>query len=110
MAPLQFVPFSSAVDAAFWHVLSQRKLEVYKLDDAARPLQGYYATGGPPELPPRLCLDAHAFVDHDDDGAAGIPASSFRARGTLLNANTVEAFKAFDKQVRRPACSLARAA
>lgn len=39
---LQFVPFSSAVDAAFWHRLTQNKLEVYQLDDKPKPLQGYY--------------------------------------------------------------------
>lgn len=39
---LQFVPFSSAVDAAFWHRLTQNKLELYQLDDKPKPLQGYY--------------------------------------------------------------------
>lgn len=39
---IQFAPFGSAVDAAFWHRLTQNKLEVYQLDDKAKPLQGYY--------------------------------------------------------------------
>lgn len=39
---VQFAPFSSAVDAAFWHRLTQKKLEVYQLDDKPKPLQGYY--------------------------------------------------------------------
>lgn len=39
---VQFAPFSSAVDAAFWHRLTQKKLEVYQLDDKPKPLQGHY--------------------------------------------------------------------
>ena len=39
---VQFAPFSSAVDAAFWHRLTQNKLEIYQLDDKPKPLQGYY--------------------------------------------------------------------
>ena len=39
---IQFAPFSSAVDAAFWHRLTQNKLEVYQLDDKPKRLQGYY--------------------------------------------------------------------
>lgn len=39
---VQFAPYSSAVDAAFWHRLTQNKLEIYQLDDKPKPLQGYY--------------------------------------------------------------------
>lgn len=39
---VQFAPYSSAVDAAFWHRLTQNKLEIYQLDDKPQPLQGYY--------------------------------------------------------------------
>jgi len=39
---VQFAPFSSAVDAAFWHRLTKNKLEVYQLDDKPKSLQGYY--------------------------------------------------------------------
>ena len=39
---VQFAPYSSAVDAAFWHRLTQNKLEVYQLDDKPKPLRGYY--------------------------------------------------------------------
>lgn len=40
--PIQFAPFSSAVDAAFWHRLTKNKLEVYQLDDKPKPIRGYY--------------------------------------------------------------------
>ena len=39
---LQFVPFSSAIEVGFWHELTRKKLEVYKLDDSARKVKGYY--------------------------------------------------------------------
>ena len=39
---VQFAPFCSAVDAAFWHRLTQNKLEVYQLDDKPKPIKGYY--------------------------------------------------------------------
>lgn len=43
---LQFVPFSSRLDAGFWHELSQRKLEKYQLSEAAREIHGYYSNSG----------------------------------------------------------------
>ena len=39
---VQFAPFSSAIDAAFWHKLTQNKLDVYHLDDKPRNLQAYF--------------------------------------------------------------------
>ena len=39
---LQFVPFASRLEAGFWHELSQRKLEKYKLSEDARDIYGYY--------------------------------------------------------------------
>ena len=39
---VQFAPFSSAVDVAFWHKLKENKLEIYQLDDKPKPLQANY--------------------------------------------------------------------
>ena len=39
---LLFVPFNSALDGGFWHKLSQLKLDVYGLDDKAKPISGFY--------------------------------------------------------------------
>ena len=39
---LQFVPFASAIDVGFWHKLTQKKLEDFKLDDSARTVRGSY--------------------------------------------------------------------
>lgn len=42
---LQFVPFSSALDAGFWHELTQKKLNEYKLDESPKTIKGYYYNG-----------------------------------------------------------------
>ena len=42
---LQFAPFSSALDVGFWHRLTRKKLEVYKLDDTPKQINGYYYNG-----------------------------------------------------------------
>ncbi|KAI9019505.1 hypothetical protein CLU79DRAFT_804841 [Phycomyces nitens] len=68
MPILQFAPFSSAVDAAFWQTLAQKKLDDFQLSDDARPLSGYYtlghtltSQGQPVPIAPRLCLTSQAF-------------------------------------------------
>ncbi|KAM7429954.1 Autophagy protein 7 [Porites harrisoni] len=90
---LQFVPFSSAVDAAFWHRLTQNKLEVYQLDDKPKPLQGYYVNSDPAGLPCRFNLDYHAFSTD-----RRVPLKTFPLQGTLINTNTIEAFRTLDKK------------
>ncbi|TPX37245.1 hypothetical protein SmJEL517_g01103 [Synchytrium microbalum] len=105
---LQFEPLSSAVEATFWHQFSQRKIDVYKLDDSAVDVYGYYSTGqvlSIPQpksdahvaeaIPARLCLGVGAF-----DGrhvTCGLPPYSFRAPGVLKNTNTIEEFQSVDK-------------
>lgn len=44
LIPTPSLPQSSA-DAGFWHALSSRKLEEFKLDDSHRAITGYYAAG-----------------------------------------------------------------
>ncbi|KAM4022946.1 ubiquitin-like modifier-activating enzyme ATG7 [Anomaloglossus baeobatrachus] len=90
---LQFVPFASALDAGFWHQLTQKKLNEYRLDESAKPIQGHYYNGDPPGLPSRLTLEFSAF-----DTKAHIPARSCPALGSLYNTNTLDSFKKFDKK------------
>ncbi|XP_074619592.1 ubiquitin-like modifier-activating enzyme ATG7 [Acropora palmata] len=90
---VQFAPFSSAVDAAFWHRLTQKKLEVYQLDDKPKPLQGYYVNSDPAGLHCRFNLDYNAFsLDKR------IPQNTFKMKGRLVNTNTVEGFRNCDKK------------
>lgn len=42
---LQFAPFSSALEAGFWHQLTQKKLNDYRLDESPKSIKGYYYNG-----------------------------------------------------------------
>uniref|UniRef100_A0A3Q3J1I1 Ubiquitin-like modifier-activating enzyme ATG7 n=1 Tax=Monopterus albus TaxID=43700 RepID=A0A3Q3J1I1_MONAL len=90
---LQFAPFSSALEAGFWHQLTQRKLNDYRLDESPKSIKGYYYNGDSDGLPTRLTLEFSAF---DVDGPT--PAHCCPAIGTLYNTNTLDAFKTTDKK------------
>ncbi|XP_064930898.1 ubiquitin-like modifier-activating enzyme ATG7 isoform X9 [Columba livia] len=93
ISKLQFAPFSSALDAGFWHELTQKKLNEYRLDETPKVIKGYYYNGDPLGLPARLTLEFSAF-----DMNASIPARCCPAFGTLYNTNTLETFKSCDKK------------
>ncbi|KAJ3244781.1 Autophagy protein 7 [Chytriomyces hyalinus] len=80
---IQFAPLSSAVDANFWHSLSQRKMDLLRLDASLISISATVQT------PNNLCVDGDSF----DSKPTTFSASS----GTLLNTNTVEDFKNRDK-------------
>ncbi|XP_036387035.1 ubiquitin-like modifier-activating enzyme ATG7 isoform X1 [Megalops cyprinoides] len=90
---LQFAPFCSALEAGFWHQLTQKKLNDYRLDESPKSIKGYYYNGDPVGLPTRLTLEFSAF-----DVTGPTPARCCPAFGTLYNTNTLEAFKSCDKK------------
>nr|BAE42750.1 unnamed protein product [Mus musculus] len=94
LAKLQFAPFNSALDVGFWHELTQKKLNEYRLDEAPKDIKGYYYNGDSAGLPTRLTLEFSAF-----DMSASTPAHCCPAMGTLHNTNTLEAFKTADKKL-----------
>ncbi|KAF8951976.1 Autophagy protein 7, partial [Entomortierella lignicola] len=106
---LQFEPWASAVEAPFWQVLTQRKMDVFKLDDSLQPIQGYYFTGQQVRvpgkdttiaMPARLCLGTGAFSDDtatDRSQSNRTPAFTFLAPGIVKNTNTIEDFKSIDR-------------
>ncbi|XP_025070949.1 ubiquitin-like modifier-activating enzyme ATG7 isoform X9 [Alligator sinensis] len=94
ISKLQFVPFTSALDARFWHELTQKKLNEYRLDESPKVIKGYYYNGDPVGLPARLTLEFSAF-----DVNAVTPARCCPAIGTLYNTNTFESFKSCDKKL-----------
>ncbi|KAF9962752.1 Autophagy protein 7 [Modicella reniformis] len=107
---LQFHPWASAVEAPFWQVLTQRKMDVFQLDDTHKPILGYYATGQQVRvpgrdtsvaLPARFCLGTGAFSDESvsehHNSTSRIPAFMFPAPGIVKNTNTIEDFKSIDK-------------
>lgn len=57
LSKLQFAPFNSALDVGFWHELTQKKLNEYRLDEAPKDIKGYYYNGrqSPPASSPSAC-------------------------------------------------------
>ncbi|BFZ65103.1 Autophagy protein 7 [Saitoella coloradoensis] len=89
--PVLFAPFSSTVDAAFWHALSNQKIDLDGLNDSAREVVGQYkqGMGGGScwlELGPNALR-----IDEETSGGY------CRAKGTIKNCNTIEDFKRLDK-------------
>ncbi|CAG8519675.1 3466_t:CDS:10 [Gigaspora rosea] len=103
---VQFVPFSSAVEAPFWHTLSTRKIDVYKLDDTPQSILGYYSVGyslrsqhdteANITMPARLYLGTGAF-DTDATSFSRLPPFTYPSPGAIKNTNTIEEFKNLDK-------------
>ncbi|KAF3856134.1 hypothetical protein F7725_016857 [Dissostichus mawsoni] len=83
----------SALEAGFWHQLTQKKLNDYRLDESPKCIKGYYYNGDPLGLPTRLTLEFSAF---EVDGPT--PARCCPTVGTLYNTNTLDAFKTSDKK------------
>lgn len=104
MVIVQFTPFASTVSPAFWHTLSKVKLEVQKLSSDALPIVASYRagrtfrdreTGVDVSLPSALSLTEDAFNPADQVRLS--PGVSI-SRGHFKNFNTIEEFKASDKQ------------
>ncbi|XP_060072759.1 ubiquitin-like modifier-activating enzyme ATG7 [Ylistrum balloti] len=90
---LQFAPFNSFLDAGFWHNLSDKKLNIYGLDETPKPIHGFYFNGDPVGVPCRMNVEYTAF---DEDFKT--PARCFKTLGTLHTTNTIETFKECDKK------------
>ncbi|CAG8462812.1 27311_t:CDS:10 [Dentiscutata erythropus] len=103
---VQFVPFSSAVEAPFWHTLSTRKIDLYKLDDTSQSILGYYSVGYSIRsqhdtetnitMPARLYLGTGAF-DTEATSFSHLPPFTYPSPGAIKNTNTIEEFKTLDK-------------
>lgn len=89
---LQFVPFSNALDNGFWHVLTQLKLDVYRIDDKPVKLMGYYCNSDPDGIVPHLNVDSNALSE-----SFVTPPRCYASHGMLKNTNTMEDFKNLDK-------------
>ncbi|WFD36696.1 dCMP deaminase [Malassezia cuniculi] len=86
---VQFVPFVSLVEPAFWHAYARLKLDELRLDDSQIPISATYSP------PLAVCED-------EADGAAGctlrVGADGLHAKsGRLVQFNTLQAFKSADK-------------
>ena len=88
---LQFLPFMSTIESGFWSNLADLKLNVYKLDNSRKDIQGFYSNSDAERLPCRHALEYSAFTNNDKP-----PPLCFVSHGSLYNSNTIEDFKTFD--------------
>lgn len=121
---LQFTPFSSIVQPAFWHELTKLKIDVLKLSQDAVPILGSYSvgrsvldreTGQEVALGCNLVVGGDAFAGPEGArwavyfsellkgteltvGQPRPPPHSVTVRGALKNFNTIEDFKNVNKQ------------
>ncbi|XP_064488409.1 ubiquitin-like modifier-activating enzyme ATG7 [Ornithodoros turicata] len=89
---LQYVPFASALDTGFWYELTQRILNIYRLDDSPVPIWASYSCNLASGLPALANLDYKAFQLDTE-----IPPASCPLHGFLCNMNTLDAMKEIDK-------------
>lgn len=114
---LQFQTLSSAVEVPFWAELERKKIDLFKLDDSARAIQGWYAAASAADQPARLCIGQDAWLE---EGASptryisifrmkmllngkrkqrfsvSLPPFQYPALGSIKNTNTLEEFKRFN--------------
>ncbi|CAH9100522.1 unnamed protein product [Cuscuta epithymum] len=101
---LRFLPFQSLVDAGFWHRLSSLKLNQLGLDDSPIPITGFYAPCSHHQVSNHLTLLAESLPHEHGENmfSSHLKSQGNRNRcpipGTLYNTNTLEAFRALDKQ------------
>ncbi|XP_067632933.1 ubiquitin-like modifier-activating enzyme ATG7 [Eurosta solidaginis] len=98
---LQYSPLQSFVNPTFWHKLSDIKLNHDRLSDAPKPIHGYYTNYNA-----KGCLLETDYSSFNGDFVA--PRHFQPAAGTLYNKNTIEEFKAIDKNklLRSEGCKL----
>ncbi|KZT18854.1 E1-like protein-activating [Neolentinus lepideus HHB14362 ss-1] len=101
MPIVQFAPFSSLVQPAFWHELTSLKIDVLKLSDESVPVRASYTAGRTikdRETGKDVALGCNLTVGGDafsKDFQA--PPNAVAATGVFKNYNTIEEFKAADK-------------
>ncbi|KAI0634643.1 E1-like protein-activating [Trametes polyzona] len=101
MTIVQFAPFQSLVQPAFWHALTNLKIDVLRLSDDALPVHATYSsgravkdreTGKEIALGCNLTLGDDAFSDNPH-----VPQNAVLVKGSFKNFNTIEDFKNADK-------------
>ncbi|CCM07128.1 uncharacterized protein FIBRA_09464 [Fibroporia radiculosa] len=101
MPIVQFAPFSSLVQPAFWHALTDLKIDVLRLSDEAIPVSGSYSSGRSVkdrETGTEIALGCNLSVGGEAfQTAVQAPSHSVPVTGVFKNFNTIEEFKAADK-------------
>ncbi|KAK0660398.1 Ubiquitin-like modifier-activating enzyme atg7 [Lasiodiplodia hormozganensis] len=93
MATVQYAPWSSDIELAFYASLASLKINHDKLDDSARKILGLYEIRptDTPERSSRMQILGSALTTDEP------PAGYYRAEGILKNVNTIEAYKNLDR-------------
>ncbi|KIW05636.1 E1-like protein-activating enzyme Gsa7p/Apg7p [Verruconis gallopava] len=93
MKPLQFAPWSSDIELAFYATLASLKIDKDRLDDSARKVLGLYELkpGDKPERSARMQIHSTALTTDE------APGGYYRAEGYIKNYNTIEEYKNADR-------------
>eukprot|EP00435_Cladocopium_sp_Y103_P037004 s2894_g9.t1 len=84
-----FEPLQVAPEVSFWQELSQRKLDIWRLDSSNVPFTAFYEASQASGVPAKCFLQKNAF------DAAKVPAGAGKVIGELKNFNTEEEFRTF---------------
>ncbi|KAJ8616464.1 hypothetical protein MRB53_035836 [Persea americana] len=100
---LQFAPFQSAVDEAFWRRLSSLKLDTLGLDQSPIEITGFYAPCSHPQVSKHLTLLSESLPPDPSEQLPSLGMSRGNRNkcpvpGILYNTNTLESFHALDKR------------
>ncbi|TKA83706.1 hypothetical protein B0A55_00304 [Friedmanniomyces simplex] len=91
--PLQYAPWTSDIELAFYSALANLKINHDKLDSSARKVLGLYELNhkDSPERSSRMQIHASALTSDDS------PQGFYRAEGLIRNYNTAEEFRNVNK-------------
>ncbi|KAK9814486.1 hypothetical protein WJX72_006655 [[Myrmecia] bisecta] len=91
---LQFQPFQSAIDVAFWTELGHYKLDKLRLSEDAVPIHGHYSASCQTDVPSILQLERSSL---EETQASPSSMGTCEVAGTLYNLNTLDRFKTLDR-------------
>ncbi|PPJ56497.1 hypothetical protein CBER1_07643 [Cercospora berteroae] len=93
LQPLQYAPWTTDVELAFYSALASLKINHDKLDSSARKVLGLYEIkhSDAPERSTRMQIHGSALTNDET------PNGLYRAEGLIKNFNTVEEFREVDK-------------
>ncbi|KAF2102031.1 E1-like protein-activating [Rhizodiscina lignyota] len=93
MSSVQYAPWTSDVELAFYASLANLKINHDMLDDSARKVRGLYEVrpSDKPERSSRMQIHGNALTTDE------VPATFYRAEGIFKNVNTLEEYKNIDR-------------
>nr|AAW25611.1 SJCHGC09356 protein [Schistosoma japonicum] len=97
MSVLQYIPFETVVDTAFWHSLADRKLSEYRLSEGPFKISAQFTNSHALGVSPRLSVDVTSFCDTNVKRSHS--STSFKISGDLFSLNSLDEFKNIDKQL-----------